>query len=122
MNNSTQPQIALVTGASAGFGRAISERFLRDGYRVIAAARRMEPLRALRQQYGDAVLPVSLDVRDEQAVAGRKAARQVGFVSGAPSRPVHRGQEGVGVPALYCAAVSGKFPDCVYGVSTRPSG
>ena len=69
MNNSTQPQIALVTGASAGFGHAISERFLRDGYRVIAAARRMEPLRALRQQYGDAVLPVSLDVRDEQAVA-----------------------------------------------------
>jgi 3-hydroxy acid dehydrogenase/malonic semialdehyde reductase len=69
MNNSTQPQIALVTGASAGFGHAISERFLRDGYRVIAAARRMEPLRALRQQYGDAVLPVSLDVRDAQAVA-----------------------------------------------------
>lgn len=69
MNNSTQPQIALVTGASAGFGHAISERFLRDGYRVIAAARRMEPLRSLRQQYGDAVLPVSLDVRDEQAVA-----------------------------------------------------
>ena len=69
MNNSTQPQIALVTGASAGFGHAISERFLRDGYRVIAAARRMEPLRSLRQQYGDAVLPVSLDVRDAQAVA-----------------------------------------------------
>ena len=69
MNNSTQPQIALVTGASAGFGHAISERFLRDGYRVIAAARQMEPLRALRQQYGDAVLPVSLDVRDAQAVA-----------------------------------------------------
>ena len=69
MTHSTQPQIALVTGASAGFGHAISERFLRDGYRVIAAARRMEPLRALRQQYGDAVLPVSLDVRDAQAVA-----------------------------------------------------
>lgn len=69
MTHSTQPPIVLVTGASAGFGRAISERFLRDGYRVIAAARRMEPLRALQQQYGDAVLPVSLDVRDAQAVA-----------------------------------------------------
>ncbi len=69
MNDSTQRPIALVTGASAGFGRAISERFLRDGYRVIATARRMEPLRELQQKYGDAVLPVSLDVRDEQAVA-----------------------------------------------------
>ncbi len=69
MNDSTQRPIALVTGASAGFGRAISERFLRDGYRVIATARRMEPLRELQQKYGDAVLSVSLDVRDEQAVA-----------------------------------------------------
>lgn len=69
MNDSKPQPIALVTGASAGFGRAISERFLRDGYRVIAAARRMEPLRELRRKYGDAVLPVTLDVRDEQAVA-----------------------------------------------------
>jgi len=69
MSDPAHQPIALVTGASAGFGRAISERFLRDGYRVIAAARRMEPLRALQQRYGDAVLPVSLDVRDEQAVA-----------------------------------------------------
>ena len=72
MTHSTQPQIALVTGASAGFGHAISERFLRDGYRVIAAARRMEPLRELQRKYGDAVLPVSLNVRDEQAVAERE--------------------------------------------------
>lgn len=68
MNDSTPHPIALVTGASAGFGRAISERFLRDGYRVIAAARRLEPMRELQRKYGDAVLPVSLDVRDEQAV------------------------------------------------------
>ncbi len=69
MNDSKPQPIALVTGASVGFGRAISERFLRDGYRVIAAARRMEPLRDLQRKYGDAVLPVSLDVRDEQAVS-----------------------------------------------------
>ncbi|CAM3800363.1 SDR family NAD(P)-dependent oxidoreductase [Castellaniella denitrificans] len=74
MNDSTQQQIALVTGASAGFGRAICERFLRDGYRVIAAARRMEPLLELQRQHGDAVLPVFLDVRDEQAIAAMKAS------------------------------------------------
>jgi 3-hydroxy acid dehydrogenase/malonic semialdehyde reductase len=74
MNDSTQQQIALVTGASAGFGRAICERFLRDGYRVIAAARRMEPLRELQRQYGEAVLPVVLDVRDEQAIAAMRAS------------------------------------------------
>ncbi|KAB0612194.1 SDR family NAD(P)-dependent oxidoreductase [Castellaniella defragrans] len=79
MNDSTQQQIALVTGASAGFGRAICERFLRDGYRVIAAARRMEPLLELRQQYGEALLPVSLDVRDEQAIAAMKASLPEGW-------------------------------------------
>lgn len=72
MNDSTQRPIALVTGASAGFGRAISERFLRDGYRVIAAARRMEPLLELQRQHGDALLPIQLDVRDEQAIAHMK--------------------------------------------------
>lgn len=72
MNDSTQRPIALVTGASAGFGRAISERFLRDGYRVIAAARRMAPLQELQRRHGDALLPIQLDVRDAQAVAAVK--------------------------------------------------
>ncbi|MBV8577922.1 MAG: SDR family NAD(P)-dependent oxidoreductase, partial [Acetobacteraceae bacterium] len=40
---------ALVTGASAGFGIAIARRFVRDGHRVIAAARRADRLRALRE-------------------------------------------------------------------------
>ena len=69
MTPSTQQPIALVTGASAGFGRAICERFLRDGYRVIAAARRLDPLLDMQRQHGDALLPVQLDVRDEQAIA-----------------------------------------------------
>ncbi|MFC4299239.1 MAG: SDR family NAD(P)-dependent oxidoreductase [Castellaniella sp.] len=72
MTQSTQQPIALVTGASAGFGRAISERFLRDGYRVIAAARRMAPLQELQRRHGDALLPIQLDVRDAQAVAAVK--------------------------------------------------
>ena len=72
MTQSAHQPIALVTGASAGFGRAICIRLVRDGYRVIAAARRMEPLLELQQQYGDAVFPVSLDVRDEQAIAETK--------------------------------------------------
>jgi len=77
MNDSTQAQIALVTGASAGFGRAICERFLRDGYRVIAAARRMEPLLELQSRHGEALLPVSLDVRDEQSIAAMKESLPV---------------------------------------------
>jgi 3-hydroxy acid dehydrogenase/malonic semialdehyde reductase len=59
----------LVTGASAGFGAAMARRFVRDGHRVIAAARRAGRLQALRAELGDALLPLSLDVTDAAAVA-----------------------------------------------------
>lgn len=61
--------IVLVTGATAGFGAAISRRFAADGARIIAAGRRAERLEALRDELGaDKVLPVVLDVRDREAV------------------------------------------------------
>jgi 3-hydroxy acid dehydrogenase / malonic semialdehyde reductase len=59
----------LVTGASSGFGAAMTQRFVRDGHRVIAAARRTDRLRALHAELGAAVLPVALDVTDAAAVA-----------------------------------------------------
>jgi 3-hydroxy acid dehydrogenase / malonic semialdehyde reductase len=59
----------LVTGATAGFGAAITRRFVRDGHRVIAAGRRGERLDALRAELGAAVLPLTFDVTDRAAVA-----------------------------------------------------
>jgi 3-hydroxy acid dehydrogenase/malonic semialdehyde reductase len=59
----------LVTGATAGFGAAMTRRFVRDGHRVIAAARRTDRLRELRDEIGSAVLPLTLDVTDSSAVA-----------------------------------------------------
>src|SRR5271156_6730584 len=59
----------LVTGATAGFGAAMTRRFVRDGHRVIAAARRTDRLQALHADLGAAVLPLTLDVTDAGAVA-----------------------------------------------------
>jgi 3-hydroxy acid dehydrogenase/malonic semialdehyde reductase len=58
-----------VTGATAGFGKAIAERLVGDGHRVVAAGRRAERLEALRASLGDRLLPVVLDVTDTAAVA-----------------------------------------------------
>jgi len=63
----------LVTGASAGFGHAIAARFLADGARVIACARRLEPLQELEQRHAGRVLPLQLDVTDHSAVASALA-------------------------------------------------
>ncbi len=59
----------LVTGATAGFGDAITRRAVRDDHRVIATGRRAERLQALHDELGDAVLPFPLDVTDGAAVA-----------------------------------------------------
>ena len=65
----TAPQkIALVTGASAGFGAAIVRRFAADGDRVVATARRLDRLTQLAEEVDGDVLPLELDVRDRAAV------------------------------------------------------
>jgi 3-hydroxy acid dehydrogenase / malonic semialdehyde reductase len=59
----------LITGASAGFGAAMARRLVRENHRVIAAARRTERLAELKQELGDSLLPLSLDVTDAATVA-----------------------------------------------------
>lgn len=63
----------VVTGASAGFGEAISEVLCAQGHRVIATARRAERLEALALRCGPQLVPRVLDVRraaDVQRVFG----------------------------------------------------
>ncbi|MBS2026883.1 MAG: SDR family NAD(P)-dependent oxidoreductase [Deltaproteobacteria bacterium] len=60
--------IVLITGATAGFGAALARRFVREGHRVVATGRRNDRLQALRDELGEKLLPVALDVRDAAAV------------------------------------------------------
>lgn len=54
----------LITGASAGFGKALAERLVAKGHRVIGCARRLDKLNALAETLGDNFLPVVMDVSD----------------------------------------------------------
>lgn len=69
----------LITGASAGFGLAIAERFLRSGARAIVCARRLDRLQALADKHPGNVLAVPLDVTDRAAVASAMAGLPAEF-------------------------------------------
>ncbi|MEZ0110473.1 NAD(P)-dependent dehydrogenase (short-subunit alcohol dehydrogenase family) [Catenulispora sp. EB89] len=53
---------ALVTGASAGIGQAIAQRFADDGARVYITGRRADELEAAAKEMGPNVVPVQSDV------------------------------------------------------------
>jgi NAD(P)-dependent dehydrogenase (short-subunit alcohol dehydrogenase family) len=71
MTVSTTRKIALVTGAGGGIGRATANALLADGFCVVLAGRRVEPLAALvetAKAAGQEALAVVTDVRDPSSV------------------------------------------------------
>ena len=70
-----------VTGASAGFGEAIARRFAADGARLVISARRAERITELGKELGGDVLPLTLDVRDREAVASAVSGLPPGFAA-----------------------------------------
>jgi NAD(P)-dependent dehydrogenase (short-subunit alcohol dehydrogenase family) len=71
MSTMPSPRIAVVTGAGTGIGRAAALALLGDGWCVVLAGRRAEPLHEVAQASGAGAraLPVPTDVVDPAAVA-----------------------------------------------------
>jgi len=65
-------KIILITGASAGFGKAIAEKFAAGGWNIILTARRKEKLEAvataIEQKYKVKTLSLIFDVQNKEAV------------------------------------------------------
>lgn len=74
---SIMKKIIMVTGATAGFGRAIARRFASNGYDIIITGRRKERLDEVEKDLAELkvkVLPLNFDVRKrfevEETIAG----------------------------------------------------
>ena len=62
---------ALITGASSGFGHATAIKFVEEGWRVVATARRLDRLESLQQLLGeDNCLLYQMDVREQKDIDG----------------------------------------------------
>lgn len=72
--NTHTPRTVLITGATAGFGRAAARKFIDNGWQVIATGRRADRLDALRAELGDTLHPACFDIRDEAAMRAALAA------------------------------------------------
>jgi NAD(P)-dependent dehydrogenase (short-subunit alcohol dehydrogenase family) len=71
LNVTTTEKIALVTGAGSGIGRATALGLLDDGWRVVLAGRRADPLQAIvdaAASRGQSAIAVSTDVTDPHSV------------------------------------------------------
>jgi ribitol 2-dehydrogenase len=62
-------KVAAVTGAAAGIGLACSEAMLAAGARVVMVDRDAAALTTLRDRYGDAAIPLVIDLLDRNACA-----------------------------------------------------
>lgn len=63
------PPTAWLTGASSGIGRALAQRLVGDGYRVVATARNQEALEALCAEFPQRIIPLPADITSPEDIA-----------------------------------------------------
>jgi NAD(P)-dependent dehydrogenase (short-subunit alcohol dehydrogenase family) len=67
-STSAAPRNWLITGTSSGFGRALTERLLARGDRVVATVRKVDALNDLKAVHGHRLHVMELDVTDGDAI------------------------------------------------------
>lgn len=73
--------IVFISGATAGFGLAMTKKFIQEGSRVIATGRRLEKLKELQQELGPNLFPLELDVQSKEDVLKKIASLPPDFKS-----------------------------------------
>lgn len=67
-NQNTNAQTWLIAGATGGFGSKLTEKLLARGDRVVATHRKPGALDPLTEQYGDRLVPLTLEMTDAASI------------------------------------------------------
>lgn len=67
-----ESKVALVTGASSGIGYSLTKELVSKGFTVYAAARRVDPIKKLKDRLGNQVIPIYLDISNEDNIISLK--------------------------------------------------
>jgi len=67
-------KVIVITGANGGLGRALAQRFAREGEQVVLLGRRLDKVQEVAEAIGDAALAVACDVTSPQSVRAAFAA------------------------------------------------
>ncbi|KGO86375.1 short-chain dehydrogenase [Flavobacterium rivuli WB 3.3-2 = DSM 21788] len=78
-NSSKTGKVWFITGASRGFGRVWADAALKRGDKVAATARSLASIAGLKEQYGDNVLTLELDVTNAEQVKATVAQAHAHF-------------------------------------------
>jgi 3-oxoacyl-[acyl-carrier protein] reductase len=77
-----QDRVVIVTGSTRGIGRAIADRFAREGARVVVSGRSEAAAESVAKEIGGEALALAADVSDPAAAAGlvERTVREAGRV------------------------------------------
>lgn len=80
MTGRLEGKVAVVTGAGSGIGRAVTERFVAEGAKVLGVGRSADKLEKLRADLGDAlkVQPADLSTAEGSALVMQAVRREFG--------------------------------------------
>ncbi|MBN9168099.1 MAG: hypothetical protein BGO98_39320 [Myxococcales bacterium 68-20] len=68
MTTDSGAKTVVVTGVTSGIGKAVAERLIGKGHRVVGLARSKDKLDALASEHADKLIPLVCDVRDAARV------------------------------------------------------
>jgi len=68
MTTSHERPLVVLTGATGGIGAAVAQRFIRDGYNILAIATHVERLQILRDADPEHIFPLALPVDSSPSV------------------------------------------------------